>query len=179
MLAAYEEVAMANYRRHKRAGGTYFFTVNCAHRNKNTLLTDNIQTLRAAFRYTLDRHPVTIQAVVVLPDHLHCLWQLPTGDDDYSKRWKLIKAHFSRQLLSPPPDNKSQRKRGERGLWQRRFWEHAIRGERDLKHHINYIHWNPVKHGLVSRASLWPYSSIHRHIRAGDIAADWAWDQND
>ncbi len=113
--------------------------------------------------------------MVVLPEHLHCIWTLPPGDADYKARWALIKAGFSRTLPGGEYRSDSRRKRGECGLWQRRYWEHVIRDERDFERHVDYIHWNPVKHGWVTRVRDWPYSSFHRYVRGGILPPDWGW----
>ncbi len=149
------------YRRVYVEGGCYFFTLALADR-KSDLLVQNINHLRAAFKTVKQNHPFEIDAIVVLPDHLHCLWTLPRNDFDYSMRWSLIKAHFSRRITKTELIKSSRIKRGERGIWQRRFWEHTIRDEKDFYNHIEYIHHNPVKHGYVSNAKDWPYSSIHQ-----------------
>lgn len=161
-----------NYRRSQLGGGTYFFTVNLAERSRR-LLVEHIETLRAVFALVKDRHPFHIHAMVVLPDHLHAIWTLPFGDVDYPTRWMLIKAGFSRQLPQGERINASRRSKGERGIWQRRYWEHAIRDEQDFRSHVDYVHINPVKHGHVTRPVDWPHSSIHRYIRQGVLAADW------
>ena len=162
-----------DYRRSRAAGGTFFFTVNLNDRF-STLLVDHIEPLRDAIRQVKARHPFDILATVVLPDHLHALWRLPADDRDYLLRWSLIKADFSRQLPPLETVNLSRRLKRERGVWQRRYWEHQIRDERDLQRHLDYIHFNPVKHGHARSAAEWPYSSIHRYIRAGVLPADWA-----
>ncbi len=161
------------YRRAWTPGGTYFFTVALQDRSQR-LLTDHIHLLRAAIRQVRERHPFEILAMVVLPDHLHSLWQMPEGDHTYAERWALIKSAFSRQLAPLEPISLSRRLKRERGVWQRRYWEHCIRDEDDLQRHIDYIHINPVKHAHVRRASDWPYSSIHRYIRQGVLPVDWA-----
>ncbi len=165
---------MTEYRRAKIEGGTYFFTVNCAERHGNNVLTENIDVLRTVFRKVMNHHPFTLDAIVVLPDHLHCIWTLPPDDADYKTRWALIKAGFSRTIRPGERISESRRKRGERGLWQRRYWEHLIRDEKDFEHHADYIHWNPVKHGWVKRAMDWPYSSFHAYMRRGVYPDDWA-----
>jgi putative transposase len=161
------------YRRATAAGGTYFFTLNLADRSSN-LLVERVDELRAAVRLVKQRHPFEILAWVVLPDHLHALWALPLDDADFSTRWMLIKAAFSRSIGPGECIQGSRLRKGERGIWQRRFWEHQIRDESDLRRHIDYIHINPVKHGNVKRAADWRYSSIHRYIQSGDLAEDWA-----
>ena len=149
------------YRRTDVAGATYFFTVNLAERHR-TLLTEHIALLRTVMHGVKQRHPFHIDAMVILPDHLHCVWTLPQGDADYPLRWTLIKAGFSRRIPKTEWRNVSRVDKGERGVWQRRYWEHLIRDERDYARHVDYIHFNPVKHGYVQRAADWPYSSIHR-----------------
>jgi len=160
------------YRRTDIAGGTYFFTVNLAER-KRTLLIDQVNVLRKAIKKVKQKHPFAIDAMVVLPDHLHMLWTLPQRDHDYPTRLMLIKAGFSRLIEKGEYRNASRQAKGERGIWQRRYWEHLIRDERDYANHVDYIHYNPVKHGHVERASTWQCSSIHRYIRAGVIERDW------
>ncbi|WP_018995203.1 transposase [Thioalkalivibrio sp. ALJ2] len=164
---------MTDYRRVYVPGGTYFFTVNAAWRRNTTLLTDHIDALRDAFREVRRRHPVVIDAMVVLPEHLHCIWRLPEGDTDFSRRWRLIKARFSRSIAPIETRTYSRARRGERGIWQRRFWERCIRDERDWARHVDYIHYNPVRHGWVRAVADWPYSSFHRFVRAGVYPADW------
>jgi REP-associated tyrosine transposase len=166
---------MTNYRRNFVPGGSYFFTVNLADRRLQ-LLTQHIEPLRAAFRYIQERHPFTVEAAVILPDHLHAVWTLPDGDADFATRWRLIKTEFSRALPSDERISASRQSKGERGIWQRRYWEHTLRNEGDFERHVNYIHFNPVKHGHVSRVKDWPYSSFHRMVQAGVYPEDWAGD---
>lgn len=158
---------MTDYRRLKLNSDTYFFTVNLAERHEKHRLVDNIEHLRDAFRKVKHHHPFKIEAIVILPDHLHCIWTVPPGDAEFSKPWNLIKAGFSRTLPANEMHRKSRLKRGERGIWQRRFREHFIRDEEDLQHHIEYVHWNPVKHGWVKSVSEWPHSSFHSYVRRG------------
>lgn len=160
-----------DYRRTRQEGGTYFFTVNLADRS-STVLVDRIDDLRRAVRIVKQRHPFDIVAWVVLPDHLHAVWTLPCGDGDCATRWMLIKAGFSRAVPKAKRVRTTRLRKGERGIWQRRFWEHLVTDEDDLRGHIDYVHINPVKHGYTVRASDWPYSSIHRYIRRGDISGD-------
>jgi putative transposase len=164
---------MTSYRRSKVAGGSYFFTLSLAER-RSTLLVERIDLLREAIRTVRARHPFEIDAMVVLPDHLHCIWTLPENDSDYATRWSLIKGNFSRAVEPGERRRKSRIARRERGIWQRRFWEHAIRDETDYNNHVAYIHINPVKHGHVARAVAWPHSSIHRHIEKGLCDPGWA-----
>ena len=164
---------MTEYRRAVATGATWFFTVNLAERRGNDLLVRKIEALRTAFRAVRERHPFRTEAVVVLPEHLHCVWSLPPGDADYSTRWGLIKGHFSRAVERSERLSASRVKRGERGIWQRRFWEHLIRDEEDRARHIDYLHWNPVKHGWVRGVVDWPHSSFHRYVRRGVYPRDW------
>ena len=169
---------MTNYRRYRIDGGTYFFTVNLAERQRS-LLTERIDTLREAFREVKNAHPFVIDAAVILPEHLHTIWTLPQGDNDFSLRWRQIKSAFSRAIEKDERISNSRLRKQERGVWQRRFWEHAIRDEEDFNRHIDYIHINPVKHGYVQRAVDWHFSSFHRYVKLGILPADWAGVVND
>ena len=165
---------MRTYTRTRIPGATYFFTVNLAERHGNDLLVRHIDVLREAFRAVRTQHPFLINAIVILPEHLHCLWQLPANDMNFSTRWRLIKGHFSRAIPAGERISSSRHRKGERGIWQRRYWEHVIRSEKDLRQHLDYIHFNPVKHGYVARVADWPYSSFHRHVARGLYPIDWA-----
>ena len=167
---------MPNYRRALAPGASWFFTVNLLERRGNDLLVQHIDVLRTAVRRVHRLHPFTINAWVVLPEHMHCVWTLPPGDADYSLRWRLIKTSFSRALPLDEYRSAVRLHRGERGVWQRRYWEHLIRNEADFRRHIDYVYVNPLKHGLVQRVEDWPYSSFHRDVRAGLYPADWAGD---
>lgn len=156
------------------AGGTFFFTATLQDRGSNALV-ENVELLRAAFNAVKVEAPFTIDAIVILPDHLHTIWTLPEGDRNYSKRWRAIKSRFTRALVKQGV-KLSKNGHGEYNLWQRRYWEHTIRDERDLNRHIDYIHYNPVKHGLVNRVREWPYSSFHRYVREGLVDIDWGSD---
>ncbi len=160
------------YRRADVAGGTYFFTVNLAER-KRDLLVDYIDDLRSVMKKVKATHPFHIDAMVVLPDHLHAMWTLPRCDADYPMRWALIKAGFSRRLPKDERRNRSRITKGERGIWQRRYWEHLIQDEQDFARHADYIHYNPVRHGYVQRVVDWPYSTFHREVGRGIYTADW------
>ncbi len=160
------------YRRANIQGACYFFTVALANR-ESSLLVEQIANLRQAFRLVKQRHPFEIIAMVVMPEHLHAIWQLPPGDADFALRWSLIKSGFSRAIPKHEYIRPSRAGKRERGLWQRRYWEHLIRDDNDLARHVDYIHYNPVKHGLVPRAIDWPHSSIHRHVRLGWLKDDW------
>ncbi|MCL5801911.1 MAG: transposase [Gammaproteobacteria bacterium] len=163
---------MTNYRRHFVPGGSYFFTVALADRSA-TLLTDHIDVLRKAFQCIRKELPFTTEAMVVLPDHLHCVWTLPPETADFSTRWKRIKAEFSHALPDGERRSESRVKKGERGIWQRRFWEHALQNELDWQRHVDYIHYNPVKHGHVKRVAEWPYSTFHRYVKLGLYPLEW------
>ncbi|WP_417525475.1 REP-associated tyrosine transposase [Marinovum sp.] len=191
---------MPNYIRPKARGATIFFTVALAQRGA-TLLTDEIELLRDAVRVTRARRPFVIEACVVLPDHLHMLWTLPSDDSNYSDRWGAIKARFSKRVRLKRGDavgckptlreaassgsarsdverlrarrSASKVKKQDAGIWQRRFWEHHIRDRTDLENHIRCCWGNPVKHGLVERPVDWRYSSIHRDVRLGRVEPEW------
>jgi REP-associated tyrosine transposase len=164
---------MTEYRRARSPGATRFFTVNLAERHGNRLLVEQIDRLRAAFSIVQRKHPVKVEAIVVLPDHLHCLWRLPPGDSDYGVRWGLIKSAFSRGLPAVERRSTSRQTRGERGIWQRRFWEHLVRDDEDFARHVDYIHYNPVKHGWANVPSEWKHSSFKRFVEAGIYPRDW------
>jgi REP-associated tyrosine transposase len=166
---------MTNYRRNFLSGGSFFFTANLADRRLR-LLTDRIDLLRKAFKGTRLRHPFSIEAIVVLPDHLHTVWTLPEGDDDFALRWRQIKSAFSRGLTDGERISASRASKNERGIWQRRYWEHTLRDEADFARHVDYIHFNPVKHGHVTQVKDWPYSSFHRMVGLGIYSLDWAGD---
>ncbi|MDT4289748.1 transposase [Methylomonas sp. MO1] len=165
---------MSNYRRYRIPGGTYFFTVNLLERHSNDLLVRHIDTLREVVRHTRKRWPFHIDAWVVLPDHLHCVWTLPQGDEDNANRWRVIKQAFSKALPATENRSASRIARGERGIWQRRFWEHMITDEADYAAHIDYCHINPLKHGLVKHVNDWPYSTFHHYVALGLYPSDWA-----
>ena len=166
---------MPNYRRAFVPGGCWFFTVNLLDR-RQTLLVDEIELLREAVTATRQSLTFTIDAFVVLPDHLHAVWSLPPGDSDFSTRWRLIKNRFARALPKQEARGAVRVARNERGIWQRRFWEHLIRDEADYARHIEYCYINPLEHGLVTRVRDWPYSSFHRDVRAEVFPLDWAGD---
>jgi putative transposase len=172
------DTTMRHYIRTRTPGAIWFFTANLAERQGNRLLVERIDLLRAAFAETRHDHPFTINAIVVLPDHLHTIWTLPQGDGDYATRWSLIKARFSRSIEPGERVSRSRERRRERGIWQRRYYEHQIRDDRDLAAHVDYIHWNPVKHGFVARVEDWPHSSFHRYVRDGLIPPSWAVSQD-
>jgi putative transposase len=156
-------------------GGWFFFTVTLADRSTD-LLVRHIERLRTAYAAARSRDSFETIAICVLPDHLHAIWALPEDDADFSRRWSLIKHNFSCGLPANRDRSPSKRRKREKGIWQRRYWEHAIRNEADLERHIDYIHFNPVKHGLVSRACDWPHRSFHRHVARGLLPPDWGGD---
>ncbi|UNK48722.1 transposase [Lysobacter sp. S4-A87] len=151
---------MVRYRRNHVAGATYFFTVTLRNRRGDALVR-NIDLLRESWRCAMKRVPHEVIAAVVLPDHLHAVLTMQDNRDDYSRLWQEIKKGFTRRLGAPSP-------------WQSRFWEHTIRSESDLSAHVDYVHFNPVKHGLVASVSAWPQSTFHRYVRSGQLPADWA-----
>jgi putative transposase len=168
---------MSDYRRWRVEGGTYFFTLVTYQRRQ--FLTSDIgrESLRGAFRRVCQLWPFKIVAIVLLPDHLHTVWELPRGDSDYSTRWRQIKSLASRAMAGRMNHTNaisaSRRRRDEKGIWQRRFYEHACRDEADLKRFVDYIHVNPVKHRLTDRVRDWPWSSFHRYVRLGEYSMDW------
>jgi putative transposase len=170
-----EKIKNMQYRRLKVEGGTYFFTVVTHDRRKILTEPDNISLLRNAFRDVMQQHPFKIDAIVILPEHLHCIWTLPDEDDDFSTRWRLIKNYFSRRCASQYQTqvSRSRQKKKEQTIWQRRFWEHLIRDELDFANHMDYIHYNPVKHGLVTAPKDWEYSSFHRYVHQGIYDVEW------
>lgn len=168
---------MPNYRRNFVPGGTFFFTL-VTHQRQPFLATELARKcLRQSIQHVRRRHPFVIDGIVLLPDHLHCIFTLPAEDSDYSFRWSRMKAKFS-QLYSEQGGTEStitssREKRGERGFWQRRFYEHTIRDWADFKRCLDYLHVNPLKHHHVERVSDWPWSSFHRYVRLGEYTNDW------
>lgn len=168
---------MSDYRRYTVPGAVVFFTVVTHERRR--FLTDPLATrcLREAFRVVRSRYPFEMPAIVLLPDHLHAIWVLPSGDSNYATRWRYIKREFTVRYLSEGGEegrrSDSRKLREERGVWQRRFWEHTILDESDFERHADYIHYNPVKHGLAACPGDWPHSSFHRWVRRQDYPSDW------
>ena len=150
---------MSKYKRNFVEGGTYFFTVNLQDRN-SSLLVDEIDALRHAYEKVQIKRSFETIAICILPNHLHCIWELPAGDTDYPTRWRLIKTAFTKSVAR----RGMIRREGEAGIWQRRYWEHTIETEADLNNCIDYIHYNPVHHGLVEDVDDWSYSSWQRHL---------------
>ena len=155
------------YRRAFVPGGTYFFTVVAAQRRPIFSDDRTVELLRQAFLHVKKKRPFIVDAMVVLPDHLHCLWTLPTGDSDYPIRWRLIKTWVAKHCDS------ARNGRTDRSMWQPRYWEHTVRSETDYRKHVEYIHYNPVKHGYVRVPSEWPYSSFMRYVKRNLYPEDW------
>ena len=169
---------MSRYRRANTPGVTYFFTVVTYRRREFLCDVAVRQALREAISKVRLQYPFLIDGWVLLPDHLHAIWTLPPGDANFSLRWQLIKRYVSRQcggdLHQPVLMSDSKIKHRESTLWQRRYWEHVIRDEADFERHMDYLHYNPVKHGVVSQVKDWPHSSFHRCVEKGIYAEDWA-----
>lgn len=162
------------YRRAKIGGGTYFFTLVTYQRQEILCAPENITLLKAAFAHVRKNHPFSIDTFVVLPDHLHCLMTLPDRDDDYPARLRLIKSYFSRKCTEIQVQNTASRRlKKEKAVWQRRYWEHSIKNDTDLRQHVGYIHYNPVKHGLANAPIDWPYSSFHSYVARGMLHKAW------
>jgi putative transposase len=166
---------MSRYRRVKLEGGAFFFTLAVADRSSD-LLVRQIERLRRAYQTVQERLPFETVAICIVPNHLHALCHLPQGDADFASRWSLFKSDFSRGIPAAGARSASKLKKREKGIWQRRYWEHAIRDDRDLERHVDYIHYNPVKHGLVSRVVDWPHSSFHRYVEKSLLPVDWGGD---
>ena len=158
-------------------GGTFFFTLVTYARRPVFRAEDARRMLRESFDRVRRNRPFTIEAMVLLPEHLHCIWTLPDGDAEFSVRWRKIKESFTRSFLATGGRESlvtpGQSRKGQRGVWQQRFWEHTIRDEEDRRRHVDYIHYNPVKHEQVACPHLWPWSTFARWVREGFYAADW------
>lgn len=187
------------YRRAFVPGGTFFFTVVTANRRPLLANEKAVGVLREAFKAVIAKRPFAVVAMAVLPEHLHSVWTLPPGDSDFATRWRLIKTWFTKHhgdalgyagahptygevgldvlgYAGAHPTyigSLSRARKGERDVWQRRYWEHQIRDADDLRHHVEYIHYNPVRHGHVSRPIEWPFSSFRRYVETGVYAEDW------
>lgn len=171
---------MSNYRRSHKTGATWFFTIVTYQRQAFLTHPSIHPLLREAVQKTRQNHPFTIDAWVLLPDHMHCIWTLPDDDKDFSKRWNQLKGTFSRlakphlnEWLPLKASSNSRLKRRESNIWQRRFWEHQIRDDRDFQHHCDYIHYNPVKHGLVDSPKDWSFSTFQRYVQRGEYPENW------
>jgi putative transposase len=163
---------MPDYRRNRIPGASYFFTVNLKDR-RSDLLVMHVDVLREAVRGIRRQLPFHIDAWVVLPDHMHCLWTLPKGDSDFPERWRRIKAAFSKSVPEIGQRSAVKLGKGERGIWQRGYWEHTIRDDRDYTAHMNYIHFNPVKHGFVAGPADWPHSTFRQCVAKGLYPPEW------
>lgn len=168
---------MSNYRRAKTPGASFFFTLVSYHRRPVLCEPQVRAALHDAINWVRRDRPFIIEAWVLLPDHLHTIWTLPENDADFATRWQTIKRRVSVQcpslLLAHELLNNSKIKRREASLWQRRFWEHQIRDDKDFANHMDYLHFNPVKHGLVEQVCDWPYSTFHRYVKAGVLPENW------
>ena len=168
---------MPEYRRSLIPGGSFIFTLVTYSRAPLFSNPQARNLLHSAWVKVQTNHPFTIDAVCLLPEHIHCIWTLPEGDVDYSTRWKEIKRTFTLAYLAEigpgAMRNESRQAHGEAAIWQRRFWEHTLRDEQDYNRHVDYIHYNPVKHGLVKRVQDWPWSSFHRFVEMGYYEKDW------
>ena len=158
---------MSQYRRFYQSGGNYFFTLVTYQRRPHFANPENVKRVKAAIKKVKNKFPFTLNAIVILPDHLHCLWKLPENDNDFSTRWRLIKRYFSIKI------NTLMNNRKENEVWQNRFWEHTIRNEEDWQKHMDYIHYNPVKHGLVDSPSKWIESSFNYWVKKGIYEKTW------
>lgn len=163
---------MVNYRRNLVKNGTYFYTATLKNRKKSYFI-DYIDHLRASTKKTKLKYLFEIEAMVVLPEHIHTIWTLPHNDDYFAHRWRLIKSYFT-QVLAKECVPIIKNAKGNYNLWQNRYWEHTIKNERDFEMHVNYIHYNPVKHGLVKYPAEWPYSSFHNFVKKGILSSDWS-----
>jgi len=163
------------YRRAFVSGASFFFTLVTEKRRPLFASAEAVDVLREAFRTVGVKRPFELDAIVVLHDHLHCIWTLPSNDADFATRWRLIKTWFSKHCdpTLRPVINGIQTKRQEQAIWQHRYWEHLLRDEIDFQRHVEYIHYNPVKHGYVTSPSDWPHSSFRRYVEAGVYEADW------
>ncbi len=173
---------MSKYFRVKLPGGCYFFTLVTFGRSKFLTSETARHILRQVWKEVQRKHPFNVEAMCLLPDHLHCIWRLPDGDDDTPKRWRPIKAMFSKRYLKAGgiegQRNQSRRGKSEAAVWQRRYWEHTIRNDTDFAMHFDYIHFNPVKHGFVSSPQDWKWSSFHRYLRLGYYSEEWGSSQS-
>ncbi len=163
------------YRRTFTPGGTFFFTVVTEAQRPIFAHSEAIDRLRNAFRSVRPARPFQMDAIVIMPDHLHCIWTLPPDDADFATRWRLVKTAFTKQCapalrISPNPARIAKH---EQAIWQHRYWEHLIRDDNDYARHVDYIHYNPVKHGLAQSPIDWPYSSFSRYVEAGFYPPDW------
>jgi putative transposase len=166
---------LVKYRRTKAPGSTFFFTVVTFDRRKIFTNEQTVALLRRSIAVVQVRHPFKVEAAFILPDHIHMIWRLPEDDTEYPTRWRLIKSYFTHRWLGAGdyPTTRSRQSKGEQAVWQRRYWEHLIRDEADWRRHVDYIHYNPVKHGLARASGAWPYSSFHTFVKQGYYSPDW------
>jgi len=164
------------YRRTDIPGASYFFTLVTEQRQNLFIHDENIELLRESFRQIKQKRPFIIEAAVIMPDHLHCIWTLPDNDADYSTRWRLIKAWFTKHCDQKYklPRNNARMKKQQQAIWQHRYWEYCLKDEEDFERHVDYIHYNPVKHHYVESPPQWKHSSIHRYIKEDILPRDWA-----
>jgi putative transposase len=163
------------YRRAFIPGGSFFFTLVTQGRRPIFTFNETVAVLRNAFKTVRASRPFEIDAIVIMPEHLYCIWTLPPNDANFATRWRLIKTWFTKHadpLLRAPIDSARSHK-SEQAIWQHRYWEHCLRDENDYLRHVEYIHYNPVKHGHAASPLAWPYSSFHRYVEAGTYTADW------
>lgn len=168
---------MPNYRRAYIEGGTYFFTIVTHNRNKILCIEENRENLKVSIEEVCGKYPFFTDAWILLPDHIHCIWTLPQGDNNFSMRWQLIKRGFTMRYNKAKNEtwaiSESRKKRKEQAVWQRRFWEHLIRDEEDFERHCDYIHYNPVKHGYVMSPKDWQFSTFHSFVKKGIYDIGW------
>jgi len=174
LLVPHYRMSMVQYRRAQCKGGTFALTFTLNHRGSD-LLVKQFELFKSSYLWVQQGRPFETVAIVVLPDHVHLVWNLPIGDTDYSTRVRLLKRLFTRGVMKAG-SLLQERSHGERSCWQRRFWEHQVRDEQDLQNQVDYVHYNPVKHGLVKYAKDWPYSSFHRYVRDGKLPLNWGCD---
>ena len=163
------------YRRSQASGATFFFTVVTYKRRRILCCNENVSLINEGFKHAVSKRPFVIDAFVMLPDHIHCIWTLPEGDNDFSTRWWSIKSYFTRRCNTKHKDDQSDNMKikGMKGVRQQRFWEHQIRDERDFAAHVDYIHYNPVKHGYAKAPKDWEWSTFHRYVREGIYDINW------
>ncbi len=170
--AVHTPYIMSFYRRNYIKGGTFFFTVKLAD-PKSNLLIEHIDLLREAYQFVQQKYPFKTEAICILPNHIHCIWTLPEDDSNYSLRWRLLKTKFSSHFQAEKHLSSSKQRRKEKGIWQRRFYEHTIRDDKDFENCVNYIHYNPVKHGWVENVKDWQFSTFHQYVKNQIYPENW------
>lgn len=170
-----KNMMLMQYRRSQTKGGSFFFTIVTHERQKILCHDENAALINEAFQRVTLKYPFDIDAFVLLPDHIHCIWTLPRGDNDFSTRWRLIKSYFTKGCRDEYKNvlTLSRSRKNEQAIWQRRFWEHTIRDENDFSRHVDYIHYNPVRHGLPKSPREWPHSSFHQYVKRGIYDFNW------